>query len=195
MAGETKLGWLAAECRQYGEQLFPDARIEPVATCADTEGARAGEGPDPYRVGLDGSIGPTTAEDLAARLHLSVEDVDGAMLRLEAQGHVLRGRFSAQASRSTNGAVGGAIVVSSRNPSSHHWSAAQGDRACHGGRFMRFPIPMAAGRTRHRVLHGEAGLLEVVKQLGGFEAAASAWEQILRVRMARYQPGGWTDSV
>lgn len=44
-------------------------------------------------------------------------------------------------------------------------------------------------------LHGEAGLLEIVKQLGGFEAAASAWEsQILRVRMAKYQPE-WLDRL
>jgi ATP-dependent Lhr-like helicase len=37
--------------------------------------------------------------------------------------------------------------------------------------------------------HGEAGLMEVIKQLAGFEAAASAWEpQLLRSRMAKYQP-------
>jgi ATP-dependent Lhr-like helicase len=38
-------------------------------------------------------------------------------------------------------------------------------------------------------LHGEAGLLEVVRQLAGFEAAASAWEpQLLRLRLAKYEP-------
>ena len=55
--------------------------------------------------------------------------------------------------------------------------------------FMRFLFQWQRAAPGAR-LHGEAGLLEVVKQLGGFEAAASAWEtQILRVRMARYQPG------
>jgi ATP-dependent Lhr-like helicase len=37
--------------------------------------------------------------------------------------------------------------------------------------------------------HGEAGLLQVIGQLAGFEAAASAWEpQLLRLRMAKYEP-------
>jgi ATP-dependent Lhr-like helicase len=38
-------------------------------------------------------------------------------------------------------------------------------------------------------LHGEAGLADVIAQLAGFEAAASAWEpQLLRVRLAKYEP-------
>jgi ATP-dependent Lhr-like helicase len=38
-------------------------------------------------------------------------------------------------------------------------------------------------------VHGEAGLLEVIRQLAGFEAAASAWEpQLLRLRLTKYEP-------
>jgi len=38
-------------------------------------------------------------------------------------------------------------------------------------------------------LHGEAGLLAMIKQLAGFEAAASVWEpQLLRLRLAKYEP-------
>jgi len=38
-------------------------------------------------------------------------------------------------------------------------------------------------------LHGEAGLLDVIAQLAGFEAAASAWEpHLLRTRLAKYEP-------
>jgi ATP-dependent Lhr-like helicase len=37
--------------------------------------------------------------------------------------------------------------------------------------------------------HGEAGLLDIVAQLAGFEAAASAWEpHLLRARLAKYEP-------
>ena len=37
--------------------------------------------------------------------------------------------------------------------------------------------------------HGDAGLMEVIKQLAGFEAAASTWEpQLLRTRMTKYEP-------
>jgi ATP-dependent Lhr-like helicase len=60
--------------------------------------------------------------------------------------------------------------------------------------FMRFLFQWQHASPGAR-LHGEAGLLEVAKQLGGFEAAASAWEaQILRVRMAKYQPE-WLDRL
>jgi ATP-dependent Lhr-like helicase len=54
--------------------------------------------------------------------------------------------------------------------------------------FMRFLFQwqhVAPGSRQH----GEAGLLEVVKQLAGFEAAASSWDaQLLRVRMGKYDP-------
>jgi ATP-dependent Lhr-like helicase len=37
--------------------------------------------------------------------------------------------------------------------------------------------------------HGEAGLTQIITQLAGFEAAASAWEpQLLRARLAKYEP-------
>jgi ATP-dependent Lhr-like helicase len=54
--------------------------------------------------------------------------------------------------------------------------------------FMRFLFQwqhIAPGSRQH----GEAGLLEVVRQLAGFEAAASSWDsQLLRVRMGKYEP-------
>ncbi len=44
-------------------------------------------------------------------------------------------------------------------------------------------------------LHGEAGLGEVIAQLAGFEAAASAWEpHLLRSRLAKYEPE-WLDRL
>ncbi|MBH0203920.1 MAG: hypothetical protein HP496_16875 [Nitrospira sp.] len=54
--------------------------------------------------------------------------------------------------------------------------------------FMRFLLQwqhIVPGSRQHR----EAGLQQVIGQLAGFEAAASAWEpQLLRLRMARYEP-------
>ena len=38
-------------------------------------------------------------------------------------------------------------------------------------------------------LHGESGLLEIIRQLAGFEAAASAWERyLLPARISKYDP-------
>ena len=60
--------------------------------------------------------------------------------------------------------------------------------------FMRFLF-----RWQHRApgsqLHGEAGLREVIHQLAGFEAPASAWEfSLLKERLAQYKPE-WLDNL
>jgi ATP-dependent Lhr-like helicase len=54
--------------------------------------------------------------------------------------------------------------------------------------FMRFLCQWQHVSPGSR-LHGEAGLLNVIAQLAGFEAAASAWEpHLLRARLAKYEP-------
>ena len=194
--GDSKRGWLAAEHHQYGGLLFRDARIDPeTAPTAPETSLEREDVVQRVVLGWMESVGPVTAADLAARLHLDVQDVDGAMLRLEAQGHVLRGRFSLQASRTTDAVVEWChrrllarihrLTVGRLRKEIEPVTAAE---------FMRFLFQWQHASPGAR-LHGEAGLLEVAKQLGGFEAAASAWEaQILRVRLAKYQPE-WLDRL
>jgi ATP-dependent Lhr-like helicase len=60
--------------------------------------------------------------------------------------------------------------------------------------FMRFLFQWQHVSPGSR-LHGEAGLLDIVAQLAGFEAAASAWEpHLLRTRLAKYEPE-WLDRL
>jgi ATP-dependent helicase Lhr and Lhr-like helicase len=147
------------------------------------------------------SIGPTTAAQLAARLQLSSDHVNAAMLRLEAQGQVLRGQF-----RPIGQARGEGFE-----------DLSPGAEWCHRrllARIHRLTIatlrkevePVSAAefmsfllRWQHVApgarLHGEAGLAEVIGQLAGFEAAASAWEpHLLRARLAKYEPE-WLDRL
>ncbi len=194
--GETKLGWLAAEYRHYACLLFPDARIDPATGPVDsTEQVEQEEVLNRVVLGWMESIGPTTAGELSQTLHLSESDVQSAFLRLESQGHLLRGRFSPHASRTTSDVVEWChrrllarihrLTIGRLRKEIEPVTAAE---------FMRFLFQWQHAAPGAR-LHGEAGLLEVVKQLGGFEAAASAWEsQILRVRMAKYQPE-WLDRL
>ncbi|TKB63151.1 MAG: DEAD/DEAH box helicase, partial [Nitrospira sp.] len=146
------------------------------------------------------SIGPTTTVELAERLHLPALATDAAMIRLEGQGQVLRGQF-----REALGARG------KENGRSPHRSPLTPYEFCHRrllARIHRLTIgilrkevePVTASdfmrflmQWQHVVpgarQHGDAGLMEVIKQLAGFEAAASAWEpQLLRTRMAKYEP-------
>lgn len=194
--GEAKLGWLAAEHRHYAGQLFPDAQIDPATgPVGSTEWVEQEEVFNRVVLGWTESIGPTTAGELSQTLHLSESDIQSTFLRLESQGHLLRGRFSLHASRTTSDVVEWChrrllarihrLTIGRLRKEIEPVTAAE---------FMRFLFQWQRAAPGAR-LHGEVGLLEVVKQLGGFEAAASAWEsQILRVRMAKYQPE-WLDRL
>ena len=179
-------GWVATENRDRIEKLLAGSGDETTL--------------DAIILGWMESIGPTTAPDLAVRLQLSTESVDQSLGRLEASGQLLRGQF-----RQASG-VRREVRESSPHPSPltphefcHRRLLARIHRLTIGklrkevepvtaAEFMRFLLQwqhVAPGSRRH----GEAGLLETVKQLAGFEAAASAWEpQLLRLRMAKYEP-------
>ncbi len=174
-ASHEARGWVATEHRAAVERAF-----------GGDDAARAA-----IVLGWMESIGPTTAAELAERLHLSVDAVTGALLRLESQGLILRGRF-----RPTQHS--GATEVAPVEWC-HRRLLARIHRLTVGrlrkeiepvtaAEFMRFLLQwqhVAPGSRQH----GEPGLLKVIEQLAGFEAAASAWEsQILRVRMAKYEP-------
>jgi ATP-dependent Lhr-like helicase len=146
------------------------------------------------------SIGPTTAQELSARLHLPNGSVAASLLRLERQGQVLRGRFRPCAAiENLQSQIANAEQGTSATEWCHRRLLARIHRRTVGklrreiepvatAEFMRFLFEwqhVAPGSRQH----GEAGLLEVVRQLAGFEAAASSWDaQLLRVRMGKYEP-------
>ena len=142
------------------------------------------------------SIGPTTVPQLADRLHLPVDGVMAAMLKLESQGQVLRGQFRAHSGLSTQDS---ALSGVSASEWCHRRLLARIHRLTIGrlrkdiepvtaAEFMRFLLQWQHVTPGSRQ-HGEAGLTQIITQLAGFEAAASAWEpQLLRVRLAKYEP-------
>jgi len=147
---------------------------------------------------------------LAARLRFPTESVDQSFIRLEASGQVLRGRFRAAQVRGERRVASSTEEISTLSPlapgplpASEEWCHRRLLARIHrltigklrkevepvtAAEFMRFLLQwqrVAPGSRQH----AEAGLLEVVKLLAGFEAAASAWEpQLLRVRLAKYEP-------
>ncbi|MGQ0666582.1 MAG: DEAD/DEAH box helicase [Nitrospiraceae bacterium] len=177
-------GWVATENWERIERLFvggDDAVLDTIVQ------------------GWMESIGPTTTGELAERLHLPAEHVDRAMVRLEASGQVLRGQFR-PTSEINNAKL---EIENSGAPAPVEWChrrlLARVHRLTIGTlrkevepvtavEFMRFLLQWQHAVPESRQ-HGEAGLLEVVRQLAGFEVAASAWEpQLLRSRLAKYEP-------
>ncbi len=175
-----------------------------VEHAADVARLLAGDGDertlDTIVLGWVESIGPTTARELTARLHLPKGSLEDALVRLESQGQVLRGQFRPSGQ---NADFKSQMANDEGQTTALEWChrrlLARIHRRTVGklrkeiepvatADFMRFLFQwqhVAPGSRQH----GEAGLLEVVRQLAGFEVAASSWDtQLLRLRMGKYEP-------
>jgi len=177
--------WVAAERIETFTQIFPDARFDTVVADVEQSAPTKEDALLATVAGWAQHCGPIRARSLAHLLGLPESEVEKVMLRLEATGAVLRGRFSdpslqdiewcdrrllARIHRLTLGKLRKEIEPV---------SAAQ---------FMRWLL-----RWQHLApdtqLFGKHGTLEVLRQLQGYEAPANAWErQILTRRVAGYDP-------
>jgi ATP-dependent Lhr-like helicase len=183
--GESVTGWVATERLATVRTVFPAAKYSPAVEGAGTKELQ--ERDEAIRRIVQGwmeSTGPTTAEELAGKLHLPVQDVNGALLRLEAEGQILRGRFRKD--------VGGGEWCDRRLLARiHRLTIGRLRREIEpvsAADFMQFLFQWQHVTTGAR-LHGEAGLLEIIRQLAGFEAAALAWERyLLPARISKYDP-------
>ncbi len=132
------------------------------------------------------SLGPVTIAELAEKLEFTRDDIDQALHALEAQGLVLRGRFSVAESE-------GEIQWCNRRILARIHHATLGT--------LRREIEPVSALDLHRFLcrwqhlapgtqlHGADGTLQIVRQLQGYEIPASSWEpDILAQRIANYDP-------
>src|SRR5579871_4043780 len=86
--------WVAAErARSFGE-LFPAAQFENALADVDTGSVARDEALLTLVTGWMSDIGPTTASQLGDALGLPASDIEQALLRMEASGTVLRGKFT-----------------------------------------------------------------------------------------------------
>jgi len=128
-------------------------------------------------------LGPTTSEQLSEILALPISVVDQVLLKLEATGLILRGHFT-----TTN---------------ETEWCERRLLARIHRltlGRLRKEIEPITAAqfvawllKWQHLAegtqLRGEQGLLEIIRQLQGFEIPANAWEdRILIKRLVDYSP-------
>ena len=180
--------WLATERRRTAETLYPDGRL--TRDVPDIEQplpeSREAAAVEVLRGWLESS-GPRRASALAATLALPLPVIDAALARLEGEGQVLRGQFS------PGEAAGGETEWCNRRVLAriHRLTL---------GRLRREIEPVSAAdflrflaRWQHvepgTRLHGAAGLLQVIRQLQGYEISAAAWEpDVLARRVAGYSP-------
>jgi ATP-dependent Lhr-like helicase len=182
LVGDTTF-WVAAERVKAFSALFPSAQFETRPGQVDEAASTREDALLRLVRGWLAHSGPIQTPWLAETVQLPEAEIEAAMLRLEAEGTVLRGRFTvatttewcdrrllARIHRLTLGRLREVIQPV---------TAAQ---------FMRWLLRWQHVAPGTQVL-GERGLLEVVQQLQGFEAPANAWEQsILTRRIAGYDP-------
>ncbi len=202
--GEASL-WVAAERLELAPAAHPEGALAPaIAAVPSARGLPEGREACAAEVlrGWLESIGPATASQLAARLAMPPWLVEAALARLEAEGQVLRGRFTVAQTSGPQSAEAGetpALQVDRETEWCNRRLLARIHRLTLG-RLRREIEPVTAAdfmrflaRWQHLApgtqLHGEAGTREIIRQLQGYEIPAAAWElQILPRRVARYSP-------
>ena len=195
--------WVAAERARSFAALFPAAVFEQSLADVESQSSRD-DALLTLVTGWMSHLGPTTASELGNVLGLAASDIEKALLRMEASGTVLRGKFTGAAARS------GA-------PHTHEHSDSPETEWCERrllARIHRLTVgmlrkqiePVTAAAFMRWLLRwqhvapgtqvvGERGALEVLQQLQGFEIPANAWErQVLARRIAGYDPA-WLDQL
>jgi RAD3-like DEAD/DEAH box helicase len=177
--------WVAADRAKIFQQLFPDAHFEiPVDEAEALVPARE----DAMRLLITGWLqhsGPVHARMLAEMLGLPQPEIENALLRIEASGAVLRGKFTGTSGVETEWCERRLLARIHRLTLGRLRKEIEPVTAA---QFMRwlFRWQHVAPGTQ---LAGERGTLEALRQLQGYEAPANTWEQqILARRVIGYDP-------
>jgi ATP-dependent Lhr-like helicase len=177
--------WVAAERTQLLASIFPETRFDSSIAKIDQPAIPKDEALSSLLLGWLQHSGPVRAEVLARLLNLPESEVSNSLLRIEATGAILRGHFSDTRSDGIEWcerrllARIHRLTIGKLRKEIEPVSAAQ---------FMRW-----LARWQHTapgtLALGERGLLEILRQLQGYEAPANVWEsEILKRRVADYDP-------
>jgi len=193
----TRTYWIAAERAKTFTVLFPDSRLEqPLPDVQDDVPSRD-DALVTIVTGWMSHLGPTTAGQLGELLGLLPSEIQVALLRMETSGAILRGEFI------------GRGRLAKTTPHDQEWCERRLLARIHrltigtlrkqiepatAAQFMRWLL-----RWQHVApgaqVQGERALLDVLRQLQGFEIPANAWErQILARRVTNYDPK-WLDDL
>ncbi|MFM0235614.1 DEAD/DEAH box helicase [Paraburkholderia sediminicola] len=176
--------WLPAERLTCFQALYPDARFEPPLTAPQgyTDAWSADDALlDVLRARLTG-FGPLPVRAIAQALRLPTTSVEQTLTRLEAEGYVMRGRF-------TPGATEEEWCERHLLARIHRYTVKRLRREIEPVErhdFMRFLFEWQH-LTPDTRSEGRDALAAVLDQMEGFQAAAGAWEEdILPARVKAY---------
>ncbi len=213
-AGATRTFYVAAERLPMLRTIYPKTIAVSELVLPDSIRGKTWERADAIRELVRGRMevcGPITGRELADTLVLQQSEIDAALLALEAEGFVLRGKFHpgaiVEATTSSRGVAiqrgGGAASTEQewcdrRLLARIHRLTVDRLRAeiqpvsIHD--FYRFLFAWHRADQEHRV-EGLEGLQSILEQLDGCELPLAAWESaVLPARVADYDPE-WLDRL
>ncbi len=177
--------WVATERIHTFMEIFPSAQFEaPLPNVESLPVSRE----DALLALVTGWIahgGPVTANQLGNLLTLTVLDLEKTLLRLEASGVVLRGKFTGPASDETEWCERRLLARIHRLTLGQLRKEIQ---SVTPAQFMNWQLRWQHVAPGTQLL-GERGTLEALRQIQGFETPANSWEpQILKRRVADFDP-------
>ena len=191
--GATKTFWIAAEGLPMIQPIYPTARVEPELIVPDSVRGKTWERVNAIREVVRGRMevcGPITVGELSDILILPGSEIDAALLALEGEGFVLRGKFRPHATeqewcdRRLLARIHRLTIDRLR---AEIQPVSQQD-------FYRFLFAWQRADQEHRI-EGLEGLQSVLEQLDGCELPLAAWESaVLAARVADYDPE-WLDRL
>jgi ATP-dependent helicase Lhr and Lhr-like helicase len=191
--GATGRFWIAAEGLPMIQAIYLNASVEPELIVPDSVRGKTWERSSAIREVVRGRMevcGPITVGELSDVLVLPRSEIDAALLALEAEGFVLRGKFRPQAPDQE--------WCDRRLLARIHRLTIDRLRAeiqpVSPQDFYRFLFAWQRADSEHRV-EGPEGLQSVLEQLDGCELPLAAWESaVLAARVGDYDPE-WLDRL
>jgi ATP-dependent helicase Lhr and Lhr-like helicase len=208
-----KTFWAAAERLPMLQSIYPQRTLEPELITPDSV-RQSWERADAIRELLRGRMevcGPITVSELTETLILPRSEIDTALLALEAEGFVLRGKFHPSAIAEATPSPRGVAIQRSRDAASteQEWCDRRLLARIHRltidrlraeiqpvspQDFCRFLFAWQRVDVERRV-EGPEGLQSVLEQLDGCELPLAAWESaVLAARVNEYDPE-WLDRL
>ncbi len=184
--------WIAAERLPQFEAVYPLLKLQPQIKAPDSfskqwtfEEALV----ELLRGRLEG-LGPVTVQSLADSSGLNTNEIETGLLRLEAEGFVIRGKFSPGATETE----WCARRLLARIHSYTLNRLRQEIEPVTTADFIRFLLAWQKVAPDHQ-MEGPESVRAIIEQLEGFEAPAASWEgELLPGRLAEYDPA-WLDAL
>ncbi len=185
--------WVAAERLPQIKAIFPNRELQPPITAPESVSRFTWTAEDALVEVLRGrleGLGPVTVETLMKSSGLSKLEIETGLLRLEAEGFVIRGRFTP----GTTETEWCARRLLARIHSYTLNRLRQEIEPVAGTDFIRFLLAWQKVAPDHQ-MEGPESVRAIIEQLEGFEAPAAAWEgELLPARLVEYDPA-WLDAL